>query len=268
MNKERLALIVAATALICVIATSAAFTFFQLPNKNNNPSSSNPSPAVNLPSSTQSLTPDETADSFELQVKDMNQPNSNGVTFNRVDTTTTNQTVVAQLVSSYANYTKVSEAAFLGYINNYLYFSNAGASIYQGSFYAPYDGFSADVLRIGNTFYLTTNCFWDIPSTTSPISIPFQLISYSKGNGNIQLTNPTNDNLTCTVTVNGYEGPGNNGIQLGPDQTINHYFSYDANTFSGNSSKIVVEAVGTATMDPLAKSVGYGYYTITVSCTP
>jgi hypothetical protein len=143
MNKKRLALIVVATALICVIATTAAFTFFQSPIKNSNSELPQSSSISSLPSS---LTPDEIstllADSFELEIKDMiNGYSANApYTFTRVDSNLYNATVIAQYTAAYANYTSVSETTFLGDLNTNLGYINLGY-VY--------------IVRVDNTFYLT-----------------------------------------------------------------------------------------------------------------
>ena len=56
MIKKNLTLIVAATALICIISTTVAFTLFWSPNKNGNSELPQSSSVSSLPSS---LTPNE-----------------------------------------------------------------------------------------------------------------------------------------------------------------------------------------------------------------
>ena len=86
------------------------------------------------------------ADSFELQIKDLMSPNSNEVTFNRIDSSVVNKTVMDLVAFHYINYNSVSESTFIGYITDCLLADNqAGDDLY-----------TANVLRLENTFYLTT----------------------------------------------------------------------------------------------------------------
>jgi hypothetical protein len=81
---------------------------------------------------------------------------TNGVGFSRVDSNLYNATVIAKYTAQFANYTSVSETTFLSDLNGFQ-LNHANDE-------------EANIIRIGNVFYLTINDYpqYDITVYCTP----------------------------------------------------------------------------------------------------